>query len=104
MSKPRSSRYLSVSTWPVPSSETPKPTYRRGEICFPTPSTLPPRARDSVTPASSRPLLLPICPASRLPPALRAPVAALSWQLSSLDRLGVGRPGGRSDHAPEAVV
>src|SRR3546814_5601236 len=36
MSKPRSSRYLSVSTWPVPSSETPKPTYRRGEICFPT--------------------------------------------------------------------
>src|SRR3546814_6967442 len=54
MSKPRSSRYLSVSTWPVPSSETPKPTYRRGEICFPTPSTLPPRARDSVTPASSR--------------------------------------------------
>jgi hypothetical protein len=59
------------------------------------PSTLPPSARDSITPASSRPILLPICPASRLPPALSAAVAALSWLLSSLDRLEVERPSAR---------
>ena len=40
MSKPRRSRYFSVSTWPVPSRDTPKPTYSRGESCLPMPSTL----------------------------------------------------------------
>ena len=56
------------------------------------PNTLPPSVRDSITPASSRPMRLPICPASRLPPALSAAEAAsmsLAWRPLRLDS---GRP------------
>src|SRR5690606_37855548 len=72
-----------------------EPTYSRGDSCLPMPSTLPPRVRDWVTPASSRPICLPSCPASRLPPALSAAEAAsrsLAWLPLRLDS---GRPRAR---------
>src|SRR3546814_11463982 len=39
MSKPRSSRFLHVSTWQVPSRETPKPTDQRGAHESPHPTS-----------------------------------------------------------------